>query len=159
MFRYYQKLLVIVSVVSLILVGSNSALADGSTDQPSLYDRLGGLAPISVVVNDFIDVVVSDPTLNENPAVNASRKVVPSPYLKYHVTAMVCQVTGGPCQYHGRGMKESHIHLNITESEWERMVILFKEVLALHKVPDQEGNELLDIIGSTKDDIVMSESK
>ncbi|HEY7866775.1 MAG TPA: group 1 truncated hemoglobin, partial [Psychromonas sp.] len=102
---------------------------------------------------------VSDTTLNENPAVNASRKVVPSPYLKYHVTAMVCQVTGGPCQYHGRGMKESHIHLNITESEWDRMVTLFKEVLALHKVPDQEGNELLDIIGSTKADIVMSESK
>ncbi|MGZ8459872.1 MAG: globin domain-containing protein [Candidatus Deferrimicrobiaceae bacterium] len=38
---------------------------------------------------------------------------------------MVCQATGGPCQYHGRGMKESHAHLNITEREWDRMVTLF----------------------------------
>ncbi len=83
---------------------------------------------------------------------------MPTAYLKYHVTAQVCQATGGPCQYHGRGMKESHAHLNITESEWERMVTIFKEVLAKHGVPEQETQELLDIVGSTKADIVVSAS-
>ena len=83
---------------------------------------------------------------------------MPTAYLKYHVTAQVCQATGGPCQYHGRGMKESHAHLNITESEWERMVTIFKEVLAKHSVPEQETQELLDIVGSTKSDIVVSAS-
>ena len=83
---------------------------------------------------------------------------MPAAYLKYHVTAQVCQATGGPCQYHGRGMKESHAHLNITESEWERMVTIFKEVLAKHGVPEQETQELLDIVGSTKADIVVSAS-
>ncbi len=83
---------------------------------------------------------------------------MPTAYLKYHVTAQVCQATGGPCQYHGRGMKESHAHLNITESEWERMVTIFNEVLAKHGVPEQETQELLDIVGSTKADIVVSAS-
>lgn len=134
------------------------ALAQGDKEQKqqSLYDRLGGLAPISVVVNDFIDVLVPDAFLNENPAIDAARKRVPAPYLKYHVTAMVCQATGGPCQYHGRDMKQSHAHLNITEREWGRMVTLFKEVLAKHKVPEKESQELLDIIDSTKKDIVVS---
>ena len=40
----------------LLLAGSNNAVAqdDESQEQLSLYDRLGGLAPISVVVSDFI---------------------------------------------------------------------------------------------------------
>jgi hemoglobin len=134
-----------------------TVLAQGGAEQKqqSLYDRLGGLMSISVVVNDFIDVLVPDAFLNENPAIDAARKIVPAPYLKYHVTAMVCQATGGPCQYHGRDMKTSHTHLNITEREWDRMVVLFKEVLTKHKVPDQESRELLAIIDSTKKDIMV----
>jgi hemoglobin len=34
------------------------------------------------------------------------------------------------------------------------MVVIFKEVLAKHQVPGPEQQELLDIIGSTKADIV-----
>ena len=55
-------------------------------------------------------------------------------------------------------MKESHVHLNITEQEWDRMVTIFKEVLAKHSVPEKETQELLDIVGSTKADIVVSGS-
>jgi hemoglobin len=123
---------------------------------PSLYERLGGLAPISVVVSDFIDVLVPDRVLNRNPAIDAARKRVPAAYLKFHVTALVCQVTGGPCEYHGRSMKESHAHLNITAREWDRMVSLFKGVLAKHKVPAKEQQELLEIVGSTRADIVVA---
>lgn len=133
-----------------------SAQSGEAAKTKSLYDRLGGLMPISVVVSDFIDALVPDSILNQNPAIDAARKRVPAEYLKYHVTAMVCQATGGPCQYHGRGMKESHVHLNITEKEWDRMVTIFKEILAKHKVPAKETQELLDIVGTTKADIVMA---
>lgn len=121
----------------------------------SLYDRLGGLAPISVVVSDFIDALVPDAVLNANPAIDAARKRVPAPYLKYHVTAMVCQATGGPCTYHGRNMKDTHVHLNISQAEWNRMVVIFKEVLAKYQVPRPEQQELLGIIATTKADIVV----
>jgi len=53
-------------------------------------------------------------------------------------------------------MKESHTHLNITEREWDRMVTIFKEVLAKHRVPERGTQELLVIVGSTKPDIVAS---
>jgi len=146
------------ALAAFVLGGAGAAAAQGAAAQPqkSLYDRLGGLAPISVVVSDFIDTLVPDAVLNANPAIDAARKRVPAAYLKYHVTAMVCQATGGPCQYGGRGMKESHAHLAITEKEWDRMVTLFKQVLAKHGVPQQETRELLDIVGSTKADIVLA---
>ena len=147
------------AVIGIVTAWPHPTFAQGGVEakQPSLYDRLGGLAPISVVVSDFIDALVPDSVLNANPAIDAARKAVPAPYLKYHVTALVCQATGGPCQYQGRGMKESHAHLNITEHEWDRMVTLFMEVLAKHRVPAKETRELLDIIGSTKADIVVSQ--
>jgi hemoglobin len=114
------------------------------------------LAPISVVVSDFVDALAADAIVNANPAIDAARKRVPTPYLKYHVTALVCQATGGPCQYQGRGMKESHTDMKITEREWDRMVTIFKETLAKHRVPEKETQELLTIVDSTKNEIVVS---
>lgn len=142
----------------LFAAGAQAAFAETPTEetQPPLFERLGGLAPISVVVSDFIDALVPDPVLNANPAIDAARQRVPAPYLKFQVTALVCQATGGPCQYPGRAMKDSHAHLNITASEWDRMVTIFKQILARHQVPATETQELLDIVGSTKADIVMA---
>jgi len=142
----------LVALFAVLIVGTPRIAAG----QQTLYDRLGGLAPISVVVSDFIDALVPDTVLNANPAIDAARKRVPAPYLKYHVTALVCQVTGGPCTYSGREMKAAHAHLNIREREWTRMVTIFKGVLSKHRVPAKETEELLTIVESTKGDIVVS---
>jgi hemoglobin len=153
-----MKLWAALAVIGIVLGASQTAFAQGGAEQKqqSLYDRLGGLVPITVVVSDFIDALVPDSVLNANPAIDAARKRVSAAYLKYHVTALVCQATGGPCQYQGRTMKESHAHLNIREQEWGRMVTIFKAILAKHHVPAKETQELLDIVGSTKGDIVVS---
>ncbi len=79
----------------------------------------------------------------------------PKTYLKYHVTSMVCQASGGPEKYTGRGMKESHQHLNITENEWKAMLADFRKVLDKFKVPEPEQKELIAIVESTKKDIVL----
>jgi hemoglobin len=126
-----------------------------SADAPRpLYERLGGLKGITVVVDDFIDRLVANKTLNKNPAINAGRKSSPAPYLKFQVAQMVCEVTGGPCKYTGKSMKESHAHLNISEREWNVMAGEFKKSLDKHKVPAGEQKELFDIVGKTKADIV-----
>ena len=65
-------------------------------NQPSLYERLGGVYSIATVVDDFIERVMADPRLNANPAVNeAHHKVAPAGF-KYLATEMVCWATGGP---------------------------------------------------------------
>jgi hemoglobin len=153
-----RRLAVGLGVITLVF--SMYAAATGAegmkAEEKSLYDRLGGLMPITVVVSDFIDVIVSDSFINQNPAVDAARQRVPAAYLKYQVTALVCQTTGGPCQYNGRTMQDSHAHLHITPAEWDRMVVIFKDVLAKHKVPAAEQQGLLDIVESTRADIVMT---
>ena len=124
-------------------------------DKPKvLYDRLGGVYSIATVVDDFIERLLVNDTLNANPAISQARSHVPKAGLKFQVTALVCEVTGGPCKYTGRTMRDSHQHLNITEEQWNAMVVDFQKALVKFKVPDQEQQELINIVGSTKKDIV-----
>ena len=123
--------------------------------QPTLYERLGGLKGITVVVDDFINRLVANKTLNKNPAINAGRKSSPAPYLKFQVSQLVCELSGGPCKYTGKAMKESHAHLNISEKEWNVMAAEFKKSLDKFKVPAAEQTALFEMVGKTKSDIVV----
>src|SRR5262245_5203982 len=145
----------VLSVVCLFAVVTASAVAQEAKKlSPSLYDRLGGAYSIATVVDDFIERLLVNDTLNANPAINEARKRVPKAGLKFHVTALVCEVTGGPCKYSGRSMKEAHEHLNINEAQWQAMVADFRLTLDRFKVPSKEQEELIAIVGSTKKDIV-----
>jgi len=104
--------------------------------------------------DDFIDRLVNNATLNKNKAIDAGRKASPPPYLKFQVSELVCEVTGGPCKYTGKNMKDAHAHLHITETEWKIMAADFKKSLDKFKVPQTEQKELFDIVGKTKADIV-----
>ena len=122
---------------------------------PSLYDRLGGVYSIATVVDDFIDRVMTDPRLNANPLVDEAHHRVPPAGFKYLVTEMVCWATGGPQQYTGRSMRESHEHLKITAAEWEAFLDDFQQTLDKFGVPEAEQNELKAIVASTRGDIVI----
>ena len=132
----------------------NTVAVRAADEKKSLYDRLGGAYAIATVVDAFIEKLLVNDTLNANPAIREARTRVPKAGLKFHVTALVCQVTGGPQTYTGRSMKEAHRNLHITEREWDAMVKDFVEVLDRFKVPKAEQTELLTIVGSTKSDIV-----
>lgn len=122
---------------------------------PSLYDRLGGVYNIATVVDDFIDRIMVDPRLNKNPAVDEAHHRVSPPGFKYLVTEMVCWAAGGPQQYSGRSMGDSHRHLGITDDEWVAFMDDLDQTLEVFGVPLQEVQELTAIIESTRDGIVV----
>ena len=122
--------------------------------QPSLYERLGGVYNIAAVVDDFIDRIMVDPKLNANPLVDEAHHRVSKAGFKYLVTEMVCWATGGPQQYTGRSMHDSHAHLKISPEEWEVFLGDFQQSLDKFEVPQTEQKELFDIVASTRQDIV-----
>jgi hemoglobin len=146
-----NAILATVATAAFALVTALPACAQ----QASLYERLGGLKGVALVTDDFIDRLVASETLNRNPALNSGRKSSPAPYLKLQVAQLVCEATSGPCKYTGKDMKSSHAHLNISEAEWGVMAAEFKKSLDRFKVPAAEQQELFDIIGKTKADIVV----
>jgi hemoglobin len=124
-------------------------------NQPSLYERLGGVYSIATVVDDFIDRVMADPRLNANPAVDEAHHKVPPAGFKYLATEMVCWAAGGPQTYTGRSMADSHRHLNITPQEWEAFMDDLQRTLDKFRVPAAEQAELRAIVQSTYGDIVV----
>jgi hemoglobin len=142
----------------LVAIAAGSAPAALAQDQgPSLYERLGGVYAIALVVDDFIDRVVEDEVLNANPHIYAARKPERFPGLKFQLAAMVCEVTGGPCKYTGKSMKEAHAGMQITETEWQALAADFKASLDHFGVGEAEQQELFAIVETTKADIVASE--
>jgi len=125
-----------------------------ATEQ-TLYERLGGVYAIAAVVEDFIDRIMDDPRLNANPKVNEAHHRVSRAGFKYLVTEQVCQATGGPQRYTGKSMYDSHVHLEITEGEWQAFLDDFKQTLDKFKVPTAEQGALFAIVDSTKKDIVL----
>jgi hemoglobin len=125
-----------------------------SQEKRSLYERLGGVYNIAVVVDDFIDRIMVDPRLNVNPLVEEAHHRVSEQGFKYLVTEMVCWATGGPQQYSGRSMYISHQHLLITDREWQAFLDDFQQTLDKFGVPEPERDELKAIVESTRSDIV-----
>ena len=124
-------------------------------DNPSLYERLGGVYSIATVVDDFIDRIMVDARLNSNPLVDEAHHRVPPAGFKYLVTEMVCWAAGGPQKYTGKSMADSHIHLKISGKEWEAFMDNFQQTLDKFKVPAGEQAELKAIVNSTRSDIVV----
>ena len=127
-------------------------MAENATS--TLYDRLGGVYSIAMVVDDFIDRIMADPRLNANPRVDEAHHRVTPPGFKYLVTEMVCSAAGGPQNYTGRSMKDSHQDLMITADEWDAFVDDLEQSLDRFDVPKAEQTELKTIVASTRGDII-----
>lgn len=125
-------------------------------NKDSLYARLGGVVPIALVVDEFINGLATDPVIGSNPhtvkALTSGR--VSGAGLKYLVTEQLGEAAGGPWKYSGRTMASSHKGLMIAENEWAAAAKILKGVLDKYSVPAREQGEIFAVISSTKGDIV-----
>ena len=112
----------------------------------SLYDRLGGVYAIAAVIDDLIDRIMDNPRLNANPKVDEAHHRVSRAGFKYLVTEMVCGATGGPQQYTGRSMRESHVHLDITDEEWQVFMADLQACPDHFAVPTTEQGEIVALV-------------
>ncbi len=141
-------------VLGLVFCLGAAEKAAAQAQKKSLYDRLGGVYAIATVVDAFVERLLVDNVLNANPAIAEARNRVPKAGLKFQVTALVCEVTGGPCKYTGRDMTSAHAALKINEKHWDAMVADFRATLDQFKVPKPEQEELIAIVATTKPEIV-----
>jgi hemoglobin len=96
-----------------------------------------------------------DPRLNANPRVDEAHHRAPPAGFKYLVTEMLCWAAGGPQNYTGRSMKESHKDLKITAPEWEAFLDDLQQTLDKFAVPQAEQAKVKAIIDSTRSDVVV----
>ncbi|MGZ4870232.1 MAG: truncated hemoglobin, partial [Halobacteriota archaeon] len=81
--------------------------------EKSLYERIGGIYAISLVVDRFSDKVVENPKVGKgspNPQLNewSTDKLDRLPGLKYMRTLWVAAISGGPFEYTGQKLGDAH---------------------------------------------------
>lgn len=129
--------------MALVAVAQN-----GAAPERSLYERLGGREALTAVVDEFVARAAADKRINMKFA------KTDIPRLKFELVEQLCQVTGGPCQYKGRSMKEAHKHMKVTEGEFNALVEDLVGALDKFNVPEKEKNELLTPLAGLKSQIV-----
>ena len=128
---------------------------DNDDPQPAaaLYDRLGGIEAISLVVDKFLANVAGDNTINAR-----FMATVADPFrtqlLPNNLIDQICAGSGGPCQYKGKTMLAAHQGMNISDAEFNALVGDLVAALDFYQVPQQEQNDLLAILGPMKPEIV-----
>lgn len=142
------KVKALASALLLASVFAGQASAQETMAKKSLYERLGGEAAISAVIDDFAGRVLKDEKINKKFAKSNA------PRLLFHLKEQVCAATGGPCKYTGLSMKQSHKNMAVTEGEFNALVGHLVDTLNKFNVPEAEKNELLGILGPLKDQIV-----
>ena len=122
--------------------------------EQSLYERIGGVNAIAMVVDRFSDEIVKNPKLNVNPALREWNGTGQLPGLKFMRTLWLCQTAGGPFQYTGKDMGEAHEDLHITSDEFDEVRAEIAAALDHFKVPEREKQEVLAAIVARKDEVV-----
>ena len=122
--------------------------------EQSLYERIGGVNAIAMVVDRFSDEIVKNPKLNVNPALREWNESGQLPGLKFMRTLWLCQQAGGPFQYTGRELGEAHKDLHITSDEFDEVGAEIARALDHFNVPEREKQEVLAAIVARKDEVV-----
>jgi hemoglobin len=134
---------------SLIGAGDTEAQTDDATavaEEPSLYERLGGIFAIAAVVDRFSDQIITNPKLNQNPALKAWNETEAEfrlPGLKFGRTQWVAALAGGPFEYTGLPLEEAHKDLHLTAEEFAEVGAEIVRALDYYKVPEREKQELV----------------
>ena len=118
----------------------------------TLYERLGGESGVRKIVDDVLDKNLSNPEIGHHfQKVDMNR-------LKQLVFEFFSMGTGGPHQYTGRDMRTAHMNLNITEEDF--LKANHDTLLALEEngVGEQERNEVISILNSMINDVVIHKS-
>jgi hemoglobin len=115
----------------------------------SLYDRLGGAAGISAIVDDVVANHLANPAVQ-----NRFMAVKDVEHLKKMAREFFCAGSGGPEAYTGRDMRTTHRGMNISEQEYLAVMDDIMAALDKHRIDDVTKKDVLAILYSLKGDII-----
>jgi len=117
----------------------------------TLFDRLGGLPGIDKLVNRIVELHLKSDivgprywALDEEALDHARGKV----------KEFIAAGTGGPVEYTGRSMLETHTGMNVSAAEFLAVIDDILQAMREMDYPDAVCNEVLGISYSLKEEIV-----
>ncbi len=123
-------------------------LATVAHGEPTLYEQIGGEPVLRKTVEEFVIIMEKDDRINFAFGNTDIAK------FKQLLFEQLCNITGGPCKYSGRTMRESHEKLAVTNAMFnalaEDVYIAFDHA----GVPYRLQNQVMAIFAPMQRDIV-----
>ena len=150
----HRKRTAFITLAAVVLLSGSLvslARAQAAAQAPSLYKRLGGYDALAAVTDDFLGRLLTDSLLKRffvGHGTDSQKRI------RQLIVDQLCAVTGGPCIYVGRSMKDAHAGMGITQADWDATVRHLVATLTKFTVPQKEKDEVLAAISGLKADIV-----
>ncbi len=110
---------------------------------PPLYSRIGGLGKLAGVAEALAPTLSADEAIKANEALRTALAAIGMPELKFHLTAVLAQLTGGPERYTGTAIPELIRKYKITDKEKKAALAALKKAVDDAKIPEAEAKDLL----------------
>lgn len=139
------------SLVLIVLISTNMTIAKDSTKNApkSLFERLGGVEGITLIVDDVIEAHMNNPEIKEIfiPYKEQPERLAS---IRQHTIDFFSAGSGGPVEYKGRDMPTTHKGMNITAHQYMCVVDDILSVLAEHEIDEESKKDVLAILWSLK---------
>ena len=121
------------------------------TNEPSLYQRLGGYDAIAAACDDLLARLQADPQLGgfwKGASTDNRRRA------RQLIVDFMTEAAGGPAYYTGRDMKTSHAGMGITAGDWQVFMRHARATLEHFGVGEREQADVLGFLESLQADVV-----
>lgn len=110
--------------------------------EDTLYDELGGLDTLQLITDTWIDSLKTDPMVSVYFAPLFSDSIATLNF-RNHVVDQFCSLSGGPCVYKGRTMRNTHAGMNILPEEFDAVIFDLREALTSYNIPEDTRTRFL----------------
>ncbi len=108
----------LLALILIAVLGLAGCQTGATPEAPSrdLYQQLGERSGIAAIVEDLLFLIVDDDRINQQfKGMDVAR-------FHRNLTDQLCQLSGGPCTYSGRDMRELHADMAITDTQFNALV-------------------------------------
>jgi len=135
-------------ILILTIVASLCGCAHQAKNNSDLYQKFGGMEKIEQMTDFFIEEISFDnriyPFFAETKIERFREKFI----------EQICAELGGPCQYSGDSMKDSHAGMDIRERDFNRLVELLIVAMERANISYPLQNQLLNKLAPMREQIL-----
>lgn len=125
------------------------AQKSNSTEQKSLFERLGGTKGITKIVDDTVEAHMNNPAINATflPLKDQPEKLA---VIKKHTVDFFSAGSGGQVAYTGKDMVTTHTGMNISAADYMHVIDDIFLALKKNNIDEESQKDVLAILWSLK---------
>jgi hemoglobin len=141
----------LIFIVFIVLSQTTIIMAQdpGTVASASLYERLGGVEGITLIVDDVIEAHMNNPVIKDifTPYKDQPERLAS---IRQHTIDFFCAGSGGPVEYKGRDMPTTHVGMGINAEQYMCVMDDIMSVLEEHGIDETSKKDVLAILWSLK---------